>query len=163
MKTRNAVGEQGMTLIEMMLVLALVAMMSFWSLDSWHGYRQRMQLVGQAQRLRLYLTLLQAQAWRYNQTYPLWVIAGPAGCVGSGKRPTDCSHSKPETFRLNYPGLFITDYSKHPMGFYGRRNMARAGHITLGNAAGRVRLVISSRGRLRWCSEERSIPGLALC
>ncbi|WAT06159.1 prepilin-type N-terminal cleavage/methylation domain-containing protein [Rouxiella badensis] len=38
MKIRLAEGEQGMTLIEVMIVLALVASMSLWSLHGWREY-----------------------------------------------------------------------------------------------------------------------------
>ena len=52
-----------MTLIEIMLVLALIAMLGLWSLQGWREHQQRMQLEQQVQRLRIYLTGMQSMAY----------------------------------------------------------------------------------------------------
>ncbi|MDR3431800.1 MAG: prepilin peptidase-dependent protein [Rouxiella aceris] len=163
MKTYPLAGEQGMTLIEVMLVLALIAMLSLWSLSGWRAYQQRLQLEQQVQHLRIYLTQLQITAYQYNQTRLLWIIDGPGGCVGSGVKPATCLQAGSASFQLARQDMTITAYSEKIMGFYGRRNMAQAGHITLSNAAGKVRLILSARGRLRLCSEAQPMAGIALC
>ncbi len=152
-----------MTLIEIMLVLGLVAMLSIWSLQGWREHQQRAQLEQQAQRLRIYLTGLQSQSYRYNQTLLLWAIVGKEGCVGSGVKPVGCSLSQTGLFEPTAPDITVGIFSEKIMGFYGLRNMAQAGHITLSNAAGTVRVILSARGRIRLCSEGKSIAGIAIC
>ncbi len=152
-----------MTLIEIMLVLGLIAMLSIWSLQGWRAHQQRAQLEQQAQRLRIYLTGLQAQSYRYNQTQLLWVIAGTPGCVGSGVKPAECSLANTKLFQPDAPDILVGMFSEKIMGFYGLRNMAQGGHITLSNAAGSVRVVLSARGRIRLCGETESIAGIAAC
>ncbi len=152
-----------MTLIEVMLVLGLVAMLSIWSLQGWREHQQRAQLGQQAQRLRLYLTGLQAQSYRYNQTILLWARGGRAGCVGSGSRPADCSLAGAGVFYPTVPDISVGVISEKTIGFYGLRNTAQAGHLTLSNAAGTARVILSARGRIRLCSEGESIAGMAVC
>ncbi|WP_267463877.1 prepilin peptidase-dependent protein [Rouxiella silvae] len=155
--------EQGMTLIEIMLVLALIAMLGLWSLQGWREHQQRMQLEQQVQRLRIYLTGMQSMAYRSNQTRLLWVIDGKGGCVGSGVKPDQCQPHEARIFQLTAPDISVKAYSEKTMGFYGLRNMAQSGHISLYNSAGTIRVILSSRGRLRLCSETQSIGGIALC
>lgn len=152
-----------MTLIEVMLVLGLVAMLSIWSLQGWREHQQRAQLGQQAQRLRLYLTSLQAQAYRYNQNRLLWVRAGSSGCVGSGSQPADCSQVGAGVFHPTAPEITLGVISEKIIGFYGIRNTAQAGHLSLSNAAGTARVILSARGRIRLCSEGKSIAGMAVC
>lgn len=152
-----------MTLIEIMLVLGLIAMLSIWSLQGWREHQQRMQLDQQIQRLRIYLSGLQAQAYRHNQTRLLWVIDGPGGCVGSGEKPASCAMAGQNVFTPTLPNILLRAYSEKTMGFYGIRNMAQAGHIVVSNRAGAARVVLSARGRLRLCSEGKPIAGMPLC
>lgn len=152
-----------MTLIEVMLVLGLIAMLSIWSLQGWREHQQRAQLGQQAQRLRLYLTELQAQSYRYNQTILLWARTGSAGCVGSGNRPADCSLAATGVFYPTVPDISVGLISEKTIGFYGLRNTAQAGHLTLSNAAGTARVILSARGRIRLCSEGKAIAGMAVC
>jgi prepilin peptidase dependent protein A len=163
MKIRLAEGEQGMTLIEVMIVLALVASMSLWSLHGWREYQQQLQLEQQAQRLRLYLTGLQSIAYSHNQTQLLWVIDGLSGCVGAGKRPASCLVAEDRYFQTTAPNISVRAYSEKIMGFYGLRNMAQGGHINVSNAAGTLRVVLSARGRLRLCSFGKPMSGFPKC
>lgn len=152
-----------MTLIEIMLALGLIAMLSIWSLQGWREHQQRLQLEQQIQRLRIYLTGLQAQAYRYNQTRLLWIIDGPQGCVGSGEKPATCEMADNSAFRPSLPDISLRAFSEKIMGFYGIRNMAQAGHIIVSNSAGSVRVILSARGRLRLCSERSALSGIPLC
>lgn len=152
-----------MTLMEIMLVLILIAASALWSLHSWREHQQSVQLEQQAQRLRLYLTEVQSSAYRHNQTRILWVIDGLDGCVGSYAKPEQCLPAMPGVFQLTAPDISIKAYSEKTMGFYGLRNMAQAGHISLQNQVGVVRVILSARGRLRLCSEKQSMGGIVPC
>ncbi|ELI8305817.1 prepilin peptidase-dependent protein, partial [Yersinia enterocolitica] len=66
-------------------------------------------------------------------------------------------------FTPPYPDVSITISLNKEIGFYGIRNTAQAGNIMLSNPAGHIRLIISSRGRIRLCSEGQSIAGIHLC
>ncbi|WP_255466772.1 MULTISPECIES: prepilin peptidase-dependent protein [unclassified Rahnella] len=163
MKTFERAGEQGMSLIEMMVVVALIAMCTLWGIHSWRSYQQALKLEQSAQQLRLYLYGVQAEANNYNRSAVLWGISGANGCVGTGIRPSDCRNAAGKIFALHEAGIELADVPEKNMGFYGLRNAALAGHITLRNPAGSVRIVLSVRGRLRMCSETQPLLGIGLC
>ncbi|MFU2316092.1 prepilin-type N-terminal cleavage/methylation domain-containing protein [Rahnella sp. PCH160] len=160
MKTTQRTGEQGMSLIEMMVVVVIVAMCALWGMHSWHGYRQALKLEQHAQRLRLFLYGVQTEANNYNRSAVLWAMSG---CVGTGMRPADCNAAGGKVFTVNDPDIELLDFSDNVTGFYGLRNSAMPGHLTLKNTAGSLRLILSARGRLRLCSENKPLLGIASC
>lgn len=157
--------QKGISLIELLLVIALAGVMTLWGWQSWHHYWQREKLVDSARQLLAFLTHLQMEANRSNRTALLWAQPIGQGCLGSGNKPTiPCTTAQAGSlFIPPYPDIAITLSLQKDLGFYGIRNTAQAGHITLSSPAGRIRLVISSRGRLRLCSEKQSMAGIHLC
>ncbi|CNI99238.1 prepilin peptidase-dependent protein [Yersinia mollaretii] len=158
------IKQKGISLIEVLLVIALVGVMATWGAQSWHHYRQREKLADSARQLLAYLTHLQMQANRSNDTALLWVQQNGPGCLGSGNKPaTPCSALTGSVFIPPYPDISISISLQKSVGFYGVRNTAQAGSILLNSPAGRIRLIISSRGRMRLCSEGQSISGIYVC
>jgi prepilin peptidase dependent protein A len=156
--------QQVTTLIELLLVIALIGCMTVWAAQSWHHYRQRERLADSARQLLGFLTHLQAQTNRSNRTALLWVQQSGQGCLGSGDKPiAPCSEQKSTVFIPPYPDVVISILMQKEIGFYGVRNTAQAGSIMLTNPAGRIRLIISGRGRMRLCSEGKLLAGIRLC
>lgn len=153
-----------MTLIEVLVVIAIIAMCSLWGLQGWQGYQQALVLEQHAQRLRSYLGGLQAAANAYNRSIILWAIEGAEGCVGHSIKPENCNIAMAlPYFMVSSPNIEIIDFTNKVMGFYGMRNAAQAGHITLRNSAGSLRVILSARGRLRICSESKAMLGFPVC
>ncbi|MNC39907.1 hypothetical protein D3C75_885910 [compost metagenome] len=75
----------------------------------------------------------------------------------------DCAALGDDVFSPGYRDVQLAGFTQKDMGFYGLRNNAQAGHILLSNGAGRLRLVLSAKGRLRLCSEGVSIRGITTC
>ncbi|WP_145590994.1 prepilin peptidase-dependent protein [Yersinia rochesterensis] len=156
--------QNGISLIELLLVIALAGIMAVWGTQNWHHYRQRERLADSARQLLAFLTHLQAKTNRSNSTAWLWIQQEGQGCLGSGDKPVmPCSPLDNSVFIPPYPDVSIAIPLKKEMGFFGVRNTAQAGNIMLNNPAGRIRLIISSRGRMRLCSDEQSISGIHLC
>ncbi|WP_431225704.1 prepilin peptidase-dependent protein [Serratia sp. L9] len=155
--------QQGLTLIELLVVMVLVAMLTSWGISQWQHYQQTLRLEQTAQQLLAFLTRLQADAnWR-NRNALLWFRPGEPWCVGSGTPVAACNEQADWVFTPELAGVELQDFTQKDMGFYGVRNNAQAGHILLSNPAGRIRLVLSAKGRLRLCSEETVIRSVALC
>lgn len=164
MKTTYELKQQGMSLIEILVVIMLMSICSLWGLRGWQDYQQALRLEQNAQSLRLYLVGLQTQANVYNRSIIIWAIGGLQGCVGYSVRPETCATSASlPRFVVSEPHMELVDFTEKVMGFYGIRNGAQAGHITLRNSAGGIRLVLSARGRIRLCSEGKRMSGLPLC
>jgi prepilin peptidase dependent protein A len=155
--------QQGLSLIELLVVMLLAGMLTSWGVSQWHLYQQALRLEQTAQQLLAFLTRLQADAnWR-NRNALLWFKQGEPWCVGSGKEVISCVSAVGWVFTPIHIDVQLQDFTQKDLGFYGLRNNAQAGHILLANGAGRIRLVLSAKGRLRLCSEETVIRGVALC
>ena len=151
MKTTHS---QGFTLAELLFVLIIVGILSLGALQGWQRWQQRQQLRDTAQQLQGFLQRLRAQANWQNQDRVLWLIPGEPWCLGSGPKPAaGCERGKRLQFTAPYPGVTLTGLRGEP-GFYGRRNMAKAGSLEFSNASGRLRLIISARARIRLCQPE---------
>ncbi len=143
--------------------MLLVAMLTGWGLYQWRDYQQALRLEQSALQLQAFLTRLQTDAnWR-NRAALLWLQPGAHWCVGSGT-PVSCqTQTERWLFAADQPGITLHSGQQKEIGFYGMRNNAQAGHMVLANSAGRIRLVLSARGRLRLCSEGSLVRSIPLC
>ncbi|WP_125258634.1 prepilin peptidase-dependent protein [Dickeya lacustris] len=160
----NTRRQNGFSLPELMLVLTVIALLTGSGLYHWQAYRQLLQLEQQARQLLGVLTGIQAQAnWR-NQTLSLWIkSSAQAWCLVSTESSTDCDNPASVVYYRLHQDVALQESTSPRVVFYGVRNAAQSGHLTLRNPAGKVRLVISGRGRLRLCSEAFSVQGIPLC
>jgi len=142
---------RGFTLPELLLVMVIAGLLSLAALQGWQRWQQRQQLRDSAQQLQGFLVRLRTQANRHNSDLVLWSLSGEHWCIGAGSRPVaGCSHGNKQHFISPHAGVVLYGIRGEP-GFYGRRNVARAGSIELGNNSGRIRLIISARARIRLC------------
>ena len=143
--------DAGFTLPELLGVMVIVGILSLGALYSWQRWQQQQQLRASVQQLQGFLLRLRAHANWHNHDLGLWVIPGGSGCLGVGSKPPDgCALPSRGWFRPPHNGVRLTGLTGEP-GFYGRRDVARPGSITLESEAGQWRLIISARGRIRAC------------
>ncbi|MFI8417459.1 prepilin peptidase-dependent protein [Serratia sp. NPDC078593] len=160
---KKALAQRGMTLIELLVVIVLASMLTGWGVNQWRQHQQALQLEQTAQQLLAFLTRLQADAnWR-NRAALLWFKTGERWCIGGGHEPTSCTTAAGWFFVAPFSDVLLHDFTGKEMGFYGLRNNAQGGHIELGNSAGRIRVVLSAKGRLRLCSVGEAIRGMRIC
>lgn len=146
-KTRT----NGFTLLELLLVLAIAALLSLTSLQGWQSWQQRQRMQETAQHLLRFLHGVRAWANWHNRDQPLWLLSGERWCLGSGAVPAaGCERGRRLQLLAPHPQVAIFAIEGEP-GFYGKRNVAKAGHIVFGEGALRWRVIISSRGRIRLC------------
>ena len=161
-----------MTLVEMMLVIAIMAILSTAGVNSWQNYQQRILLEQASSGALAFMSQVQFAAdWR-NQAYRIRIgKRGDLACISAGTlaESHDCHSETGLIYILADKGLSLTiSQSDLGFGFYGLRNTAGTGHLLISNSAGRVRLIISAKGRLRRCSEKVGglqpyLSGIAAC
>ncbi|WP_281350982.1 prepilin-type N-terminal cleavage/methylation domain-containing protein [Budvicia diplopodorum] len=164
--------QSGMTLIEMMLVVAIMAILTTGGMTSWQSYQQRIFLEQASSGALAFMSQVQFAAdWR-NRSYRIRIGRREnVACISAGQLAdsSDCHSELGLAFTLPDPGLSLDmSQSDIGLGFYGLRNSAGTGHLTVVNRAGRVRLIVSAKGRLRRCSEKVDgrqpyLPGIAPC
>ncbi|MDC9821244.1 prepilin peptidase-dependent protein [Pectobacterium polonicum] len=159
---------RGFTLLELLVVLTIVALMAGGGLHGWIQYQQAIRLEQSAQQLLDFLSRVQANAYWHNETQTvklqqqgmLWCIV-----IGQGEKQVEdvCRENHPRQFVRRSQDVVLATFTSNVFTFFGLRNAAQAGHISLSNAAGQLRLVISVRGRMRLCSESQAVLAIPLC
>lgn len=146
-RTQNA----GFTLPELLLVMVIAGILSIAALQGWQRWQQYQQLHDSVLQLQSFLLRLRAHASWHNRDLSLWLQPGENGCLGTGPQPAEgCQLPSRWLFRPPYREVRITALIGEP-GFYGRRDVARPGSIELEGAAGRWRVILSARARIRVC------------
>ena len=155
-------------MLELLVVLTIVALMAGGGLHGWIQYQQAIRLEQSAQQLLDFLSRVQANAYWHNETRTVKLIPqGELWCMVTGQNEKQAE----ETCRENHPWQFVrrtqdavlAKFTSNVFTFFGLRNAAQAGHISLSNSAGQLRLIISVRGRIRLCSEAQVVLAIPLC
>ncbi len=161
MKTHD---QQGYALIEMLLVLTLSAMVALTGGQAWHRYRHHAELEHAAVGIADFLLRWQLAASRGNHIYRVNVTRGNNWSIATSLIPAD---GGPPVLlgRLDSPADTIDlDFSQFEyLTLAGLRNTATAGHVVVGNSAGRLKIILSGKGRVRVCSERGRWAGVASC
>lgn len=155
-------------MLELLVVLTIVALMAGGGLHGWIQYQQAIRLEQSAQQLLDFLSRVQANAYWHNETRTAKLIPqGELWCMVAGQNEKQAE----ETCRENHPWQFVrrtqdvvlAKFTSNVFTFFGLRNAAQAGHISLSNSASQLRLIISVRGRIRLCSEAQVVLAIPLC
>ncbi|WP_437612825.1 prepilin peptidase-dependent protein [Erwinia sp. V71] len=151
MKTDDS---QGYTLPELLLVLLIVGVLGVSALTGWSRWQQQQRLAETAQQIQHFLLQLRAQANWHNTEQVLWLKPGEHWCLGSGEMPVgNCVAGQRDQLIAPHADVSIVNLTQG-LGFYGKRNVARAGNIEFANAAGQWRIIVSARARIRLCKAE---------
>lgn len=144
--------EHGFTLIETLVAMTLVLILCVSGLYGWQSWQQSQRLWQSASALREYMLYLRNDAnWhnidrrvRVNRAAQHWCLVADDAVLN------DCPSGNPAIFRPLWPEIMVSNITPN-LAFFGLRNTAWAGSITLSNASGSWSVVVSGWGRVRLC------------
>lgn len=164
----NQGSEHGVSLVEVLLMLAIMALLAVWAVPSFHDLLARYRLKGAAETLFGELHRARLGAIQRNRTLSARFTIQPSGqwClglsddVGEGCHcdQSDClleGHPAPRLDSTALPRVRLdTNLPRHTLLFSPLRGGARPGSVFLSTAKHEARIVISSLGRMRLCSDQ---------
>lgn len=145
--------ERGFSLMEVMLVMMIVAALAVGGVQSWHGWQQKQRLWITVQQVRLLFEQLRSEAnWKNRDNLLSLSRSGSRWYLGR-LNPADKPYEGSSALQLAQPFAEVDIVDITPgLGFYGQRNTAWPGHVTLKSPAGEWRVILSAWGRIRTCN-----------
>lgn len=153
-------SQQGYSLIEMMLIMALLAVLTLSGGFVWQHYRQQARLLQAGQQIAAYLSRLQLHTTRGNHYCRISVTTGFDGNLTS-----DCTSypGVPLRFASPLPDIRLEIAAPGYIGLRGLHHTATPTHLALSNPAGEIKIIISGHGRMRLCGAKGRWAGISPC
>lgn len=156
--------DSGYTLLELLLVLTLTALLMLAGSYGWRQHQSARQLTSSAQQLLDFIVRQQWHAAWGNRRCRLTAITGDRWQL-RGDPQCSLVRGAAETARCiaPYTDVHLSVSMVGELSLGGVRHTAGAAHLVLSNSAGRLRVVLSGRGRVRLCSEQGRWAGIPPC
>ncbi|XKM12602.1 prepilin-type N-terminal cleavage/methylation domain-containing protein [Orbaceae bacterium ac157xtp] len=158
-------NSKGFSLLELLVVILITAILASIGISNWNDIKQRNELTDITMNLIRFLNEVKTEANLTNSNLSLFLVtkADNEWCIAVTNKeiPTDCL-TKFHFYgnkKITINGL--TNATK--ISFYGRRNNAESGTIELTNSIGTTKIIVSTRERIRYCSNNVFLAGFVEC
>jgi len=177
LRRHEAVGQgipmklRGLTLIELMVTVAIMAILVVLVVPAFNDFLARSRLTGAAEALAQDLQLARSEALRSNAGVTLSLSPGSAWCYGSvaGTAACTCTTASSCTLRqvdsTAYTGVTMgTTFGANATTFTARQGLADAGTVDFTHPnAGTLRVSLGAAGQVSICSTSGALGHLPAC
>jgi prepilin-type N-terminal cleavage/methylation domain len=154
----------GFSLLELLLVISISAILAAIGVQHWKELQLRNELTTTTKQLAYFLEEAQARAYNTNENYHVYYFFKPwCLSISKGEKPPTCQGGIAYFSQPDNSVELVNLADKKAISFWGRKNMAQTGTIELHNAIGTTQIIISYRGRIRFCKKNSYLPGLPRC
>ncbi|MBW5407929.1 peptidase [Morganella morganii] len=152
--------ERGISLMEAIIVLFIMALPVSFINISWESYRERRYLTETAALFQQYLSSHKLKATYLNETRKIAVIFGEKSRACHQVSAVQCDGDPAEFIPME--GVRIASGTTDTVLFWGTRHTASAASFVLENSQGQIKLIISAPGRIRLCTPGK-MSGVPSC
>jgi prepilin peptidase dependent protein A len=154
----------GFSLLELLVIICISAIMISIGISHWKALHLRNELMTTTKQLAYFLNEAQFKAYTNNKTYNIYLFLSPwCLSISEGERPTTCNQGEFQFIKPNNSVTISGLTDKKTLAFWGRRNMAQTASFQLKNETGETKVLISFRGRVRFCHQKSYLSGLPPC
>jgi len=165
---------QGLTLMELLVMLAIIAVLGTLAAPSFSAFIARGRVSGAAEALAQDLNLARSESLRRNGDVTLSFSPGSAWCYGSVAGSTACSCATPSACTLRqvdgsaYTGVTMAMGTPAFLGnattFTALQGLAKSGTVEFSHAdAGVLRVRLSAQGQIAVCGVAGSFSAYPAC
>ena len=156
----------GFCLMELLVVMVIISSLGLVSLNKWKGIKHRIELEHETLSLFAYIQQVQSEAIWGNKTVKVQLIEKENGKYFRTKeKKIDAACRQIKThYKIGYSTHISMQFMhKASFTFYGKHNTTEPGTIVLRIHGRCTHIVISNRGRLRYCSKKGMLLRIPAC
>ncbi|PSJ39298.1 type IV pilin [Zobellella taiwanensis] len=157
--------QAGLTLVELLVGIAVMAVLLTLAVPSFQSLRQQYQVRSAGMAVYADLQLARSEAIKRNRAVSLcFTNSDSVDWLYRLYDSDECSGTEIEsTDSRNYPSIHLKSNIGTKITFRPRRNTFFAGNITVKNGSYEMKVVVSSSGRIRTCSEHNLLGVPSSC
>ncbi|MFB0772407.1 potassium:proton antiporter [Proteus cibi] len=146
-------SEFGISLFEMLVVMMIASILSYLSITTYQQFTHQRQLIHSVRETIAFLSYQRQQALLFNIKIKISFHLSPSNQVVATPFPLPYSNEKQTIFQLS-TGVQLKQSTVSNFTFGRVRQTLRPMNFVLQSSEGEVKIIISSLGRIRACSQK---------
>lgn len=158
--------QKGFSLFELLIVVVISSVMFTVAIVNWREFQLRSELTNTTLALVTFLNQVKSNANFQNRNNAIYIIKEedqPWRLIVIDNEQNDHDQIFFQFINPNNQVEILNKNNDLLSIFHGRRSMAQSATIKLKNDIGESRIIISTRGRIRYCAYAMQLAGFPKC